>query len=71
MAEWVALNGPQIKLRLVTSSEESVQEAHPGAEVVVANYYHLPSLLSAFEGIEACFVVTPDFLDEQHAMSMW
>jgi uncharacterized protein YbjT (DUF2867 family) len=72
LVEWVAARAPGTKLRLVTSSQAkqpSLQEGHPGAEVVVANYYDLSSLVAAFKGIEACFVVTPDFLDEQQAMT--
>jgi uncharacterized protein YbjT (DUF2867 family) len=34
----------------------------------VADYLDVRSLLPAFEGIEAVFIVTPDFLNEHRAM---
>ena len=59
-------------LRLVASNADSARKLHqlfPGSDIVVANYFDLPAMMSAFEGMEAAFVIGADFMDEQHAMT--
>jgi len=59
-------------LRLVSSDPAkaaSLAERYPQAETVVADYLDLPSLLSAFDGVDAAYLVTPDFFEfEKRAM---
>lgn len=72
MARFLAEQSPKTRLRLLVRSEESapaLQHEFPNAEVRIANYYDLPSLERAFEGIDGLFVVTPPFLDEERAMT--
>ncbi|MGV0906700.1 NmrA family NAD(P)-binding protein [Mycobacterium novum] len=55
-------NPPQ--LRLVTSSQDKVAglgKRFPGAETVVADFTDLPSLVDAFDDIDAAFLISPDF----------
>ncbi|MGW0036509.1 NmrA family NAD(P)-binding protein [Gordonia sp. NPDC003376] len=71
-AELIARTSPTTSLRLVTSKPEVIpvlQAKFPGAEVVLADYLDLPSLVTAFDEVDGCFVVTPDFMDEQTAMT--
>lgn len=71
-AELIAQRSPDTQLRLATSREDAARalaERFPKAEVVVADYLGLPSLLQAFEGVDGAFVVTPDFTDEETAMT--
>ena len=42
---------------------------HPGAEVIVADCLDADDMIAAFDGIDAAFVITPDVLDEQTAMT--
>ena len=68
----IAREAPQVQLRLAThhaSSAEKLTRDFPDAEVVVADYFNLPELIEAFESVDGCFVVTPDFLDEETAMT--
>jgi uncharacterized protein YbjT (DUF2867 family) len=72
VAEKIRRDAPDIKLRLVThrlDAAAELRERFPEAEVVVASYFDLPSLLDAFADVDGCFVVTPDFLDEEVAMT--
>lgn len=71
-ATWVRHRHPDAQLRLVTSRPAQVDELsarHPDAEVIVADYLDPADMETAFDGIQAAFVVTPDFLDETTAMS--
>ncbi|WHU45821.1 NmrA family NAD(P)-binding protein [Gordonia sp. L191] len=71
-AELIARTAQATALRVVTSKPEVVpvlQEKFPTAEVVLADYLDLPSLLGAFDDVDGCFVVTPDFMDEETAMT--
>jgi uncharacterized protein YbjT (DUF2867 family) len=71
-AEKIRRDAPDTLLRLVTSRDEAaadLREHFPEAEVVQASYYDLPSLLHAFADVDGCFVVTPDFADEETAMT--
>lgn len=72
LAEFLLRERPGIRLRLATSSpqkKEGLQKSFPSAEIVDANYYNLPSLTSAIEGMEGVFVITPGGTDEQRAMT--
>ncbi|BBZ04248.1 hypothetical protein MCHIJ_36850 [Mycolicibacterium chitae] len=65
-------DAPAVSLRLVThqaASAETLRGKFPEAEVVVSNYLDLPGLIEAFDGVDGAFVVTPDFLDEETAMT--
>ncbi|MGY4101485.1 NmrA family NAD(P)-binding protein [Nocardia sp. R16R-3T] len=59
-------------LRIATSSAEKAAElkaGFPSAEVVQASYTDLPSMVAAFDGVDAAFLITPDFrIDERQAM---
>jgi Predicted nucleoside-diphosphate-sugar epimerases len=71
-AERIRRDSPETVLRLVTHREEAAVELRtrfPAAEVVTASYYDLPSLIEAFADVDGCFVVTPDFTDEEVAMT--
>ncbi|HKS49823.1 MAG TPA: NmrA family NAD(P)-binding protein [Amycolatopsis sp.] len=63
---------PAPELRLATSSAEKAAElkaSFPSAEVVQADYTDLQSLVSAFDGVDAAFIITPDFrIDERQAV---
>jgi uncharacterized protein YbjT (DUF2867 family) len=72
LAQFVQKTSPHTALRLVTSSPGKVstlKESFPGAEVAVASYFDVPALETAFDGVGAIFIVTPDFLDDQTAMA--
>ncbi|MGW0710036.1 NmrA family NAD(P)-binding protein [Streptomyces sp. NPDC002643] len=72
LAEFLRREAPQIQLRLVSSKPERVDDLRrgfPEAEVVVADYFDLPSLESAVQGIEGVFVNTPGGTDERPAMT--
>ncbi|MUL50157.1 NAD(P)H-binding protein [Mycobacterium sp. CBMA293] len=72
LAEKVAAQPAGPILRVATSTQDKaadLQARFPTAEVVVANYLDLPSLITAFDGVDAAFVITPDFkIDERKAM---
>lgn len=71
-AERIRREAPDVVLRLVSHREEglvALRERFPEAEVVRADYLDLPSLLDAFADVDGCFVVTPDFTDEEVAMT--
>ncbi|MGQ4615642.1 NmrA family NAD(P)-binding protein [Nocardia sp. R7R-8] len=59
-------------LRLATSSAEKAAELRagfPSAEVVQASYTDVAGLVAAFDGVDAAFLITPDFrIDERQAM---
>lgn len=72
LAQYIAQHSPGTRLRLIVRSNthvDALNKAFPEAEVVVANYYDLPSMETAIKGLNGLFVVTPDFLDEQRAMT--
>jgi uncharacterized protein YbjT (DUF2867 family) len=72
LARFVATSSPGTPLRLVTSSREKVKSLRselPQADVMVASYLDAHSLTAALDGVEGMFVVTPDFIDEERAMS--
>ncbi|MCK9285783.1 MAG: NmrA family NAD(P)-binding protein [Rhodocyclaceae bacterium] len=72
LARFASEKSPQTKLRLIIRSDDhraALSQEFPAAEIVVANYYDLPSLEKALAGLTGLFVVTPDFLDEERAMT--
>jgi uncharacterized protein YbjT (DUF2867 family) len=72
LACFLGKEAPQIKLRLVSSSPERsdvLRRDFPDAEVVSANYFDLPSLELAVEGIEGIWVLTTGGTDERAAMT--
>jgi uncharacterized protein YbjT (DUF2867 family) len=71
-AEWLAERHPTANIRAVTSRADKAAELaskHPRAEVMVANYLNAEEMKAAFDGIDAAFVITPDFLDEKTGMA--
>src|SRR5215207_2100825 len=70
-AQHLAARRPGALILLVTSradQADALRTEHPTAEVRVANYLDAADMRTVFDGIEAAFVVTPDFLDEATAM---
>ncbi|TAM72006.1 NmrA family NAD(P)-binding protein [Mycobacterium sp.] len=71
-ARWLAERHPTAKIRVVSSRPDmaaDLADVHPGAEVMIADYLDADDMIAAFDGIDAAFVVTPDFLDERTAMT--
>ncbi len=72
VASYVAQKAPKTRLRLIIRTDDhrtALSKEFPNAEIVVANYYDLASLENALSGLTGLFVVTPDFLDEERAMT--
>jgi uncharacterized protein YbjT (DUF2867 family) len=72
LATFLTQKDPNVKLRLVTSALEKVeilQKDFPSAEVVVANFFDVPSLERATSGIQGAFLITPSATDEQLTMT--
>lgn len=72
LAQWIADKSPETRLRLIIRTDDhrsALTKAFPAAEIVQANYYDLPSLERALDGVNGLFCITPDFLDEQRAMT--
>ena len=72
LARYVRDNSSDTLLRLIIRSEkhrEGLQAEFPQAEIVTADYYDLPSLEQALKGMNGVFVVTPNFIDEERAMT--
>ncbi len=72
MAHEIRERSPNTQLRLIIRSEghrAALEKAFPGAEIVIADYYDLPSLERALAGLNGLFIVSPDFLDEDRAMT--
>jgi uncharacterized protein YbjT (DUF2867 family) len=63
---------PGIHLRLISRTEGQVpalQTAFPAHEAVQADYLDKTSLCRALSDVQAIFVVTPHFIDEERAMT--
>lgn len=63
---------PSIRLRLVTRNmdkAEALRLKYPRAEVMIADYADLPSLVQAVEGMEGAFVIAPTGLNERACMT--
>ena len=71
LAQFLRSQEQPIRLRLASSQLERQAELRrdfPDAEVVRADYFDLPSLEVAVEGMEGIFVITPSGTDERPAM---
>lgn len=71
LAQFLRSQEQPIRLRLASSQPErqaELRQAFPDAEVVGADYFDLPSLEAAVEGMEGIFVITPSGTDERPAM---
>lgn len=63
---------PAVSLRLASSREAGrtrLRERHPRAEVVAADWYDAASLVGAVKGVDRIFVVTPDFVTDEHVVT--
>ncbi|MFD1545087.1 NAD(P)H-binding protein [Nonomuraea guangzhouensis] len=72
LAEFLHRETPQIQLRLASSKPERLDDLRrefPHAEAVHADYFDLPSLESAVQGMEGVFVITTNGTDERPAMT--
>ncbi|KAH8623559.1 NAD(P)-binding protein [Alternaria alternata] len=72
LTTYLTQRDPHVRLRLVTSALEKVQglqKDFPLAEVVVANFFDLPSLERATSDVQGVFLITPSATDEQLAMT--
>lgn len=72
IARQISIQSPQTKLRLLVRSlayQPALQAEFPNAEVVLADYYDLPSLEVGLKNLQGLFIVTPDFLNEEQAMN--
>lgn len=72
VAAAISERAPQVAMTLITRTAgagDQLAADFPKARIAVANYYDLPSLVDALAGADGIFVVTPDFLDEDEAMT--
>jgi uncharacterized protein YbjT (DUF2867 family) len=72
LAHFLSRAAPQIHLRLVSSKPERVADLRrdlPYAEAMYADYFDLPSLEAAAQGMEGVFVITTSGTDERPAMT--
>ena len=71
-ARFIREQDQDVVLRLLIRKPEARAELgklFPDAEIVVADYFDRDSLVEGLRGIDAVFVVTPDFFDETTAMT--
>jgi len=62
MAQYIQKTAPDVKLRLVSSNPdraEALSNEFPNAEIVLADYFDLPSMEAALDGIEGVYMSTP------------
>lgn len=72
LAGYLAREAPAIQLRLATHGPrkvEALRARFPAAEVVIADFTNLPSLIAAVSGMEGVFVITPNGADERAYMT--
>jgi len=72
VVKYITEKSPDTALRLVVRKTKRIaplQAEFPNAEIVLADYYDLPSLEKALRGADGAFIVTPDFLDEERGMT--
>ena len=63
-------DGPELTLIIRNGTHQAeLESAFPKARIEVADYYDLASLERATDGAEGVFVLTPNRLDEQRAMT--
>ena len=61
MARFLRFHGPHIRLRLIGSNPDKVEqlrEDHPDVEVVQANYFDQPGLDAAVAGMQGLILIT-------------
>lgn len=71
-AHFITKHNPDVGLRLLTRREEARDElsrAFPRADIRIADYFDRESLVNGLTGVDAVFVITPDFFDETAAMT--
>lgn len=71
-ASFISDHQPDVSLRLLVRREdarEELQRLFPDADVQIADYFHKDSLKAGLSGVDAAFVITPDFFDETAAMT--
>lgn len=72
LAEFLTREAPSIRLRLATHGEKKaglLREKFPNAEIVLADYTDVATLLPAVAGMEGAFIITPaTALDERACM---
>jgi len=71
LARFLSRQSQPIRLRLASSQPDrqaDLRREFPEAEVVAADYFDLPSMEAAVEGMEGIFVITPGGTDERPAM---
>lgn len=71
-ARFIRERNKGVGLRLLVRKPEARAELNklfPDAEIMVADYFDRASLAEGLRGIDAVFVVTPDFFDETTAMT--
>ena len=71
-ARYIREQDKDVVLRLLVRKPEARAELgklFPHAEVMVADYFDRDSLVEGLSGIDAAFIVTPDFFDETTAMT--
>lgn len=72
LAAYIKQHAPETRLRLIIRVEEhraALEREFAQAEIAIANYHDLASLERALDGLSGLFIVTPDFLDEERAMT--
>ncbi|MEU6371565.1 NAD(P)H-binding protein [Streptomyces sp. NPDC046909] len=72
LTDFLHREAPQIELRLSSTKPDGVdalRKDFPYAEAVEANYFDLPSLEAAVEGMEGVFVIATGGTDERTAMT--
>jgi uncharacterized protein YbjT (DUF2867 family) len=63
---------PEVSLRLASSRQpgrDKLRELYPAAEIVSADWLDLDSLIPAVAGVDKLFIVTPDFLTDETAVT--
>ncbi|HJT40713.1 MAG TPA: NmrA family NAD(P)-binding protein [Sphingobium sp.] len=71
-ARFISRHDPDVALRLLvrrTEARAELQELFPDADIRMADYFDRDSLVAGLDGIDAAFVITPDFFDETTAMT--
>ena len=72
VAQAIVNQNKRVNLRLIVRSPDraaGLEERFPHAEIKIANYYDLTSLQEALFEVDGVFLVTPNRLDEERAMT--
>lgn len=70
--KYITKHRPDVALRLLVRRREAEVELRtlfPNAEIELADYFDKASLAAALAGVDAAFIITPDFFDEAVAMA--